>query len=100
MVVLTGIGVARKYNLGSHLTYEYDMQRGLEQGSPEWTLMEEKQKRLIWEFGSINIELDSIQVEEDMRELRRLGWKLAETKTIDGAVFETYAPPESFELIN
>jgi hypothetical protein len=74
--------------------------RGQEQGSPEWTLIEEKQKRLIWDFESINDELDSIQVEDDLRELKRLGWKLAETKTIDGAVIKKYVPPESSELIN
>jgi|HubBroStandDraft_6_1064221.scaffolds.fasta_scaffold406225_1 hypothetical protein len=74
--------------------------RGLEQGSPEWTLIEEKQKRLIWDFESINDELNSIQVEEDLRELKRLGWKLAETKTINGAVIKKYVPPESSELIN
>ena len=74
--------------------------RGLEQGSPEWTLIEEKQKRLIWDFESINDELNSIQVEEDLRELKRLGWKLAEPKTINGAVIKKYVPPESSELIN
>jgi hypothetical protein len=74
--------------------------RGLEQGSPEWTLIEEKQKRLLWDFASINVELDSIQVDEDLRELKRLGWKLAKTETIDGAVVKTYAPPQSPELMN
>ncbi len=75
-------------------------QRGLEQDSPEWTLIEEKQKRLLWNFESINDGLGSIQVDEDLRELKRLGWKLAKTETIDGAVFETYVPPESPELMN